>query len=1182
MRNKDRQKENSRCTRLKASVFGGKNLLRIMMVAIIISLVAISIGPAMGQAIQASSSGKWTAVSGGSGVTGVNTNEVKWGSGQYGQSGLRFDGQSVSSAFGQEFCLGMLTHFNWPISNAANGATLKVTLDFSTPALPDAPFTYQMGIDETTNYDSCGQCVMGYSPCDPSNPCPDKISWPATPPADQTFDLNGDTYTLQILGIRDSCSSGSSLPYFITQEYKNNVGYLVGRIVLTSRPDAIDDFYNTKTNVPLTVPAPGVLGNDFEKSGLDLDVVSYTQPAHGTVTVDLESGATTYTPNTNFCGTDTFTYKITNGQGKFDEATVTITVVCDDNNACTIDACVNGVCTHTAVVCTDNNPCTDDSCNPATGACVYTNDNTNICADSDACNGVETCLGGVCQNPADLVCTDSNPCTDDSCNPASGCVYTNDNTNICADSNACNGVETCLGGVCQNPADLVCTDSNPCTDDSCNPASGCVYTNDNTNICADSDACNGVETCLSGVCQNPADLVCTDSNPCTDDSCNPATGCVNAANTASCDDGNACTTGDICANKACTSGASVSCDDGLWCNGAETCDATEGCQAGTAPVVDDGVVCTDDSCDETNDVIVNTPNNGKCDNGLWCDGAETCDATKDCQAGTAPVVDDGVACTDDLCDETTDKVVHTPVDSRCSDNDVCNGVETCDPSTGCTNPDDLVCNNGQFCDGEETCDAIAGCQDGADPLVDDGIACTDDSCDETTDKVVHTPVDSRCSDNDVCNGVETCDPDTGCQDGTPVNCDDGIACTADSCAAGECGHTPILVAEDDEYEASEDETLTVTVDIGVLVNEEYGGTGTLTVASFDATSAKGGTVAMNGDGSFSYTPLPNFCSEEGRDSFTYVATDGACSDGATVYIDVICLEEPNQCPAPVDDNYQIKQDTTLTVPNDEYLGVLDNDVDAEEDDLSATLVSGPANGQVILNPDGSFTYTPKPGFCGTDSFIYAASDAVCSGQATANIVVVCNVCPVAEDDEYAVAMSKVLTVGIGDSILLNDEDPEGDMLTAVLVTGPSHGKLTLNADGTFTYTPTKGWTGTDSFTYKANDGKCSSVPATVHILVAKCPWYLNGEIYSASCGVALSIPKEQGILANDLTAVAVKNPRMDAKYGVIDVEEDGSFVYTPLPGIKSGTYAYLYYGATNGVCDATGQALAKIMVVCCK
>ena len=54
-------------------------------------------------------------------------------------------------------------------------------------------------------------------------------------------------------------------------------------------------------------------------------------------------------------------------------------------------------------------------------------------------------------------------------------------------------------------------------------------------------------------------------------------------------------------------------------------------------------------------------------------------------------------------------------------------------------------------------------------------------------------------------------------------------------------------------------------------------------------------------------------------------------------------------------------------------------------------------------------------------------------------------------------------------ILANDTDPNGDALTAVLVTNPSHGTLTLNANGSFTYTPTAGYTGPDSFVYRARD-----------------------------------------------------------------------------------------------------------------
>ena len=89
------------------------------------------------------------------------------------------------------------------------------------------------------------------------------------------------------------------------------------------------------------------------------------------------------------------------------------------------------------------------------------------------------------------------------------------------------------------------------------------------------------------------------------------------------------------------------CDDLDFCNGVETCDVggTDLCVTGTPPDCDDGVDCTDDSCDEVNDVCVNTPNDANCDDGLFCTGVETCDAVLDCQAGDDPCPDDGLFCT---------------------------------------------------------------------------------------------------------------------------------------------------------------------------------------------------------------------------------------------------------------------------------------------------------------------------------------------------------------------------------------------------------------------------------------------------------------------------------------------------------------------------------------------------------
>ncbi|MEK6675732.1 MAG: M4 family metallopeptidase [Planctomycetota bacterium] len=144
------------------------------------------------------------------------------------------------------------------------------------------------------------------------------------------------------------------------------------------------------------------------------------------------------------------------------------------------------------------------------------------------------------------------------------------------------------------------------------------------------------------------------------------------------------------------------CDDGAFCNGAETCVASN-CQPGTPPVLDDGVACTVDTCDELNDVIVHLPNDAACSNGVYCDGIETCSATLGCQGGTPVNCDDGIACTADSCNE---------------------GTDTCDHV-----PNDALCDDGLFCTGTETCSVTLGCQSSGDP-------CPGESCDEVNDECI--------------------------------------------------------------------------------------------------------------------------------------------------------------------------------------------------------------------------------------------------------------------------------------------------------------------------------------------------------------------------------------------------------------------------------------------------------------
>jgi VCBS repeat-containing protein len=152
--------------------------------------------------------------------------------------------------------------------------------------------------------------------------------------------------------------------------------------------------------------------------------------------------------------------------------------------------------------------------------------------------------------------------------------------------------------------------------------------------------------------------------------------------------------------------------------------------------------------------------------------------------------------------------------------------------------------------------------------------------------------------------------------------------------------------------------------------------------------------------------------------------------------------------------------------------------------LSAVLVSGPSHGNLSLNANGSFIYTPAANFNGSDSFTYRASDgSLTSDSAKVTLTVTArNDTPTASDDAYSTAEDTILTVA-EPGVLRNDSDPDGDPLNAVLVSGPSHGTLTLNGNGSFTYTPASNFNGSDTFTYQASDGSLASDSANVTLTV---------------------------------------------------------------------------------------------------
>jgi VCBS repeat-containing protein len=143
---------------------------------------------------------------------------------------------------------------------------------------------------------------------------------------------------------------------------------------------------------------------------------------------------------------------------------------------------------------------------------------------------------------------------------------------------------------------------------------------------------------------------------------------------------------------------------------------------------------------------------------------------------------------------------------------------------------------------------------------------------------------------------------------------------------------------------------------------------------------------------------------------------------------------------------------------------------------------------LVLNADGSFTYTPTAGFTGSDSFTCKANDGTADSSVFTVTITVNepNEAPVAPTGGVAYSTSENAVLNqAAPGVLENVTDIDGDPLTAILVSDVSHGTLVLNADGSFTYTPAAGFTGSDSFTCKANDGTADSNVVTVTIEVTQ-------------------------------------------------------------------------------------------------
>ena len=321
---------------------------------------------------------------------------------------------------------------------------------------------------------------------------------------------------------------------------------------------------------------------------------------------------------------------------------------------------------------------------------------------------------------------------------------------------------------------------------------------------------------------------------------------------------------------------------------------------------------------------------------------------------------------------------------------------------------------------------------------------------------------------------------------------DGISQSAPAAVTIRVNAPPAPV--DDAYTLAEDTTLTIDPP-GVLVNDSDPEGDPIRVLASEVTTAHG-KVALNEDGSLTYTPDPNF---NGSDQATYTVADNLeALSHAVVTITVTPAPDP---PAAMDDTYSGVQSTNLQVIAP---GVLANDSDPDGDlSADAVLISGPTNGQLTtFNADGSFSYQPNAGFSGPDFFTYIAQDRVTGEQsqpATVRLNIRSNSAPVARADSFSTLQDTTLTVA-APGVLVNDTDDDGDVTFVAVGQTTQHGALALESSGAFTYVPEQGFSGTDSFTYTLFDGSADSSVTTVTITVTP----------SATVSVADAAPVVEG------------------------------------------------------------------------
>ena len=366
------------------------------------------------------------------------------------------------------------------------------------------------------------------------------------------------------------------------------------------------------------------------------------------------------------------------------------------------------------------------------------------------------------------------------------------------------------------------------------------------------------------------------------------------------------------------------------------------------------------------------------------------------------------------------------------------------------------------------------------------------------------------------------------------------------------------VANNDNYQVNEDETITVNV-----LDNDFDPEGLPLAIDSILLLPVNGTLTYDDAGNITYGARTNF---HGNDSASYrvIDAEGAMSE-ATVFFEILPV---NDNPIAVADTYGVDVSGNINAAN---TNLLSNDSDIDGDDLTiiTTPITAPQLGSLSINADGSFSYQSSGVLTQNDQFVYQVSDNK-GGTATATVTILPNgsvLPPIAINDNYTVSEDSTLVISsINLGILANDSDPN-DLpfeLQKPLLIEPQHGQLNLALDGTFTYIPNSNFFGVDQFQYQIKNSADFVTEAFVTITInatADAPIALDDN-YQTQEDIELVVNAANGLLINDVdfddsTLKVNTTPINSPQNGNVVLAEDGGFSYLPnqnFNGIDSFTY----------------------------